>query len=204
MLRAMNAEKVVLYTDSQLVSQQILGNFEVKDERMFRYASKAKEMTTHFSSFVIRQIAREKNGEADELARLASDVEMGPGKRLTLLRVEVKSIEEAEVNTIDDKEDWSHDIIQHLRLRVQDIGTSWMARRCTRYFLLDGCLYKRGFNNPHLKCLSRDEGEHLLQEIHSGCCGSSHWRPRSGEKSHQVWFLLSSNGSHGGVHSENM
>lgn len=60
-LKNLNAEEVTLHTDSQLVSQQILGNFEIKDERMFRYVGKIREVVTHFSKFTIKQVAREEN-----------------------------------------------------------------------------------------------------------------------------------------------
>lgn len=36
----------------------------------------------------------------------------------------------------------------------------------------EGQLYRRGFSHPHLKCLSWKEGEHMLHEIHVGCCGA--------------------------------
>lgn len=85
-LRTPGTEEVILHTDSQLVSQQILGKFEIKNERMFWYVGKIREVVTHLSKFTIKQIAREVNKEADELARLASATEMGRGKRITLLR----------------------------------------------------------------------------------------------------------------------
>lgn len=35
MMVAMNVKNVTVLTDSQLVAQQVLGNFEVKEDRMF-------------------------------------------------------------------------------------------------------------------------------------------------------------------------
>ncbi|KAL0458759.1 UNVERIFIED_CONTAM: hypothetical protein Slati_0503100 [Sesamum latifolium] len=33
-------------------------------------------------------------------------------------------------------------------------------------------LYKKSYTHPLLRCLSIEEGIHILQEIHSGCCGT--------------------------------
>ncbi|KAL0427859.1 UNVERIFIED_CONTAM: hypothetical protein Slati_2960700 [Sesamum latifolium] len=33
-------------------------------------------------------------------------------------------------------------------------------------------LYKKSYTHPQLRCLSTEEGIHILQEIHSGCCGA--------------------------------
>ncbi|KAL0432994.1 UNVERIFIED_CONTAM: hypothetical protein Slati_2633700 [Sesamum latifolium] len=35
-----------------------------------------------------------------------------------------------------------------------------------------GVLYKKSYTHPLLRCLSSQEGIHVLKEIHSGCCGA--------------------------------
>jgi hypothetical protein len=45
-----------------------------------------------------------------------------------------------------------------------------------QYHLVDGILFRRGVNGMMMKCISREEGIQLLQDIHSGICGShSSW-----------------------------
>jgi hypothetical protein len=45
------------------------------------------------------------------------------------------------------------------------------------YHLIDGVLYRQGVNGMMMKCISKDEGSRLLQDIHSGVCGAhSSWR----------------------------
>jgi hypothetical protein len=45
------------------------------------------------------------------------------------------------------------------------------------YHLIDGVLYQRGTNDMMMRCISREEDIKLLQDIHSGICGSySSWR----------------------------
>jgi hypothetical protein len=46
--------------------------------------------------------------------------------------------------------------------------------RCSKgYVLVGGNLYKRGLASGILmKCVSREEGKEILQEIHEGVCGN--------------------------------
>lgn len=106
------------------------------------------------------------------MARIASATEVGRRKRITLLSVVAKSIEEVEVGAIEEIEDWWGNIIQKLQIERHDGYGRREAKKYIRYFLQEGQLYRRSFSNPHLKCLSWKEGEHLLQELHAGCCGA--------------------------------
>jgi hypothetical protein len=47
-----------------------------------------------------------------------------------------------------------------------------ITRKFKMYHLIDGILYRRGANGMMIKCISREEGIQLLQDIHSGVCGS--------------------------------
>jgi hypothetical protein len=38
--------------------------------------------------------------------------------------------------------------------------------------MVNGILYKRGFTLPLIKCVSIEERDYILQEIHEGICGS--------------------------------
>jgi hypothetical protein len=53
-----------------------------------------------------------------------------------------------------------------------------MTARARSYIMIDGTLYKKGVVQPLLKCISQNKGRELLQEIHSGICGS-HIGPRA-------------------------
>jgi hypothetical protein len=44
--------------------------------------------------------------------------------------------------------------------------------KARRFTMVNGMLYKRGFTLPLLKCVSPEEGNYILQEIHEGICGS--------------------------------
>jgi hypothetical protein len=47
-----------------------------------------------------------------------------------------------------------------------------MEARTRPYVVIEGELYKPGVFSPLLKCLSRAEGQKLMNEIHAGICGA--------------------------------
>jgi len=64
-------KEINVYTDSQLVANQINGSWKVKDSDIKILFSKAKELINNFSLFTITHIRREENSQADRLANEA-------------------------------------------------------------------------------------------------------------------------------------
>jgi hypothetical protein len=64
-----------------------------------------------------------------------------------------------------------------------------MQTRARLYKIIEGELYKEGVRSPLLKCISRDEGQNLIREIHSRLCGS-HIGPKAllGKVFHQGFY----------------
>ena len=69
--KAVGAENIVLHCDSQVVTSQINGGYECKNERMKRYL---EEVRNRISSLEVGffQISRKENECADRLAKAAS------------------------------------------------------------------------------------------------------------------------------------
>jgi hypothetical protein len=53
-----------------------------------------------------------------------------------------------------------------------------VARRAKTFLLLDGEMYKCSPSGILMRCISRQEGIKLLEDIHSGACGH-HAAPRT-------------------------
>ncbi|XP_071921935.1 uncharacterized protein [Coffea arabica] len=70
--RKLGAVHILVYSDSQLVVCQILGEYEAREEVMHHYLSKVHQLIAHFESFEIQRIPRSQNKRADALSRLAS------------------------------------------------------------------------------------------------------------------------------------
>ncbi|XP_075515309.1 uncharacterized protein LOC142549950 [Primulina tabacum] len=68
------ASRIILYSDSQLITQQIKGVYEAKDDRMLKYLQLIRAQAEIFADWSIEQIPREENGEADALAKMAASL----------------------------------------------------------------------------------------------------------------------------------
>ena len=82
----LNASKVKIHSDSQLVVGQILKEYEAKDERMAKYLWKVQESLSRLGEWVIEKIPRGENVQADALAGIAASF---PVKESTMLPVYV-------------------------------------------------------------------------------------------------------------------
>ena len=67
----LDAEKVELYSDSELVVKQVKGIYSVRDEKLKRLHLKCVELLKNFKESEIKYVPRELNAEADELANEA-------------------------------------------------------------------------------------------------------------------------------------
>lgn len=64
--------------ESQLVINQLNGNYEAKEENMIRYLERVKNILGKFDSIEFVQISREDNHVADLLSRLATSQVSSP------------------------------------------------------------------------------------------------------------------------------
>ncbi|KAI5313085.1 hypothetical protein L3X38_042259 [Prunus dulcis] len=62
--------------------------------------------------------------------------------------------------------------LQHQTLPADPAEARHVHYRSTRYLIINGTLYERGFSLLYLRCLTREEGNYVLQEIHKGIYGN--------------------------------
>ena len=74
--RKLSASHLQVFCDSQLVANQISGEYQAKDERMSAYLTIAQSLLAEFDSIHVAQIGREHNSYADILAKLATALEL--------------------------------------------------------------------------------------------------------------------------------
>ncbi len=67
----LGAEEIILNLDSELVAQQLKGEFRVKDPQIKLLFDQAIHLINGFKKFEVVHIGREKNKEADKLANKA-------------------------------------------------------------------------------------------------------------------------------------
>ncbi|XP_073290537.1 uncharacterized protein [Primulina huaijiensis] len=173
--RSMGVTRAVLYSDSQLVIQQSKGKFEVKNEKMVKYAQAIEKAKEDFSELIMKQISRAENETADRLAKMASSLDQPTEPELIgqELVSQIDHLQAEKVNMLE--EDWRYEVQQYLchgKLPAEPKRAREVKRRALRFSLLDGILYKRSFSRPLLKCLGPEEADYVLREIHEGCCGN--------------------------------
>ena len=155
---AMKAKNLKICSDSQLVVNQINGNYQAKDATMQLYLQKVKELLKSFNWIGIEQIPRLDNLEADILAKLASGMENGNPERVPIEWLHRPTIErQSGVNNIEIEEttDWRTPLIKYLKegklpdeqneckaLKIIKLLQGFLVQK-KKYF--DGHLYKFWF-----------------------------------------------------------
>ncbi|KAM1807634.1 hypothetical protein ACFX11_030613 [Malus domestica] len=74
-------KRIDIFSDSQLVVNQVTNNFDANDSSMVAYLAQTQLLLKHFH-YQITQIPRATNSHADALARLASTVEYKIGRKI--------------------------------------------------------------------------------------------------------------------------
>ena len=87
----------------------------------------------------------------------------------------VPSIDLPEVQQIEDRENWMTPIVSYLKdgkLPESKDEAKKLKVRAARYVFIDEVLYKRGFSQPYLRCLTSDETNYVLREVYEEACGN--------------------------------
>ncbi|KAL5554521.1 hypothetical protein UlMin_041922 [Ulmus minor] len=114
--KEVSARHLLIYSDSQLIMNQVNSEYQAKGEKMASYLEKAKELLGQFDTVTITQIPRNKNTNADALARLATGLEDSLLKTVPLEILDEPSIDKhQQVDAISDKPTWMDQIIAYLR-----------------------------------------------------------------------------------------
>ncbi|XP_038986795.1 uncharacterized protein LOC120112114 [Phoenix dactylifera] len=164
------------FSDSQLVVNQILGDFEAREPTMQEYFRKVRDLTSALDSFHIQHIARTENSRADQLSKLASSCMSELPKAAALEYLQRPSMEEPEPTLcIEVVPSWMDELVNYLRdgvLPSDEREARRVKRLAARYILYEGKLYRRSFTSPLLRCLRPSEADYAMREVHEGICGS--------------------------------
>ncbi|XP_024044385.1 uncharacterized protein LOC112100156 [Citrus clementina] len=174
--RAVKADRVKIRTDSQLVANHVSERFQPREEKMEQYLRIVRQMMGKFEAVEVIQIPREQNSRADILARMAAVADPKMPKSVPL---EVKSRPSIEQNLgvlrIEQKSSWMDPIVSYLRdgvLPPDKLRARKIRAQASRYTMIDGVLYRRGYTLPFLRCLDDDDADYVLREVHEGICGN--------------------------------
>jgi hypothetical protein len=122
-------------------------------------------------------------------------------KKLTKPLVKaVETLRETDLMIIDGAEqqpeiDWMSTIKAYLDnqpISYDNAEIELITHKFRMYHLIDEVLYRQGVNGMTKKCISKDEDNQLLQDIHNGVCGAhSSWHSIVGKAfRHRFYWLI--------------
>ncbi|XP_074356057.1 uncharacterized protein LOC141695732 [Apium graveolens] len=172
----MGVRNLIARSDSELEVNQVNGGFQAGGPRIELYLRCTQRLIEKFREVKLECVPREKNINADALAKMGSQQEVVLLGSIPLEIQEIPSIPEVEMMHVDEapKETWMEPILAYIHKGILP-KDKFKARRlryqAARYVVYDEVLYKRGFNQPLLRCVDEEEGNYILREVHEGICG---------------------------------
>ena len=148
--KAAGAKNVVIHCDLQVVTSQINGGYECKNERIKRYL---EEVKNRIGSLEVRfvQIPREENEYANHLAK-ATSAEFMLILEQVLSFVQVSSLinDGTNVQEVDSESNWTTPLISYLKTGVlpdRNDTARKLKVQASRFVLIKDVLYKRAFSD---------------------------------------------------------
>ncbi|XP_013751475.1 uncharacterized protein LOC106453815 [Brassica napus] len=175
----MGAEKIQVFGDSQLIINQVQGEYQAKDDSMIQYLAVAQRLIKKFKSCKLTQIPRKQNSQADALANLGSALETHSQMSIPLLVLQwPTTLEEPpseEVSAVEEGETWMTPLVRYLETDILPENSNEarkIMKQAVRYCISQKKLYRRSFSRPYLRCATPREAAGILVELHEGDCGS--------------------------------
>ncbi|XP_058202708.1 uncharacterized protein LOC131317152 [Rhododendron vialii] len=174
----LDADSVHVFCDSQLIVGHLNDDYQAKDQRMNAYVSHVLALFGRFGRVEVEWIAREHNAHADALAGLASVYKTSGSRTITFDDVIKPSFEQPceQVMAVSLGQGQLDPVIDYLKNQVlpPNKREAYKLRcRAANFFLgPNDNLYRRTFTGPDLRVVHDDLVPVVLEELHSGSCGT--------------------------------
>ena len=143
---------------------------------MAKYVTLVKQRLASFSTWKLKHVPRDSNEKADALAAVTASLPITETIFLPIYYQLDSSIAIIRVNQVGKTSpSWMNPITQYIntgelpnekdkahRVQVQSAKFSVIYRQ----------LFKRSLNGSYLKCLTTEQGQYVLAELHEGICGN--------------------------------
>ncbi|KAK0599856.1 hypothetical protein LWI29_009234 [Acer saccharum] len=163
----LGADELEIYSDSQVVVNQIPREENEKADALSKLA--LATMSIRSKAILVAHLTKPSTAEPEEV--MITEIRPSPGDWTAQLR---KYLEE---NVL------SEDVVEAKRIKYRSTrytilrgelyrrGFSKVLQRSTRYTILRGELYRRGFSKVLQRCVTGEETRKILKDIHGGVCG---------------------------------
>ncbi|XP_020245228.1 uncharacterized protein LOC109823364 [Asparagus officinalis] len=187
--KQLRVKHLEVYGDSQLIVNQIKGEYEVRNEDLIPYYTATTTLANSFECFYIDYLPRLRNTYDNALASLAAILALPEGATQQVIVVSRQLFRPKyalQINAIDkapeplEPRDWQFLIINYVFYcsLPKDIRERKSVRRRALRFYYNSqsqTLYRRSYDGLLLHCLSSKEA---LKEAHGDICGAHQLSPK--------------------------
>ncbi|KAM0854748.1 hypothetical protein ACQ4PT_050237 [Festuca glaucescens] len=174
-------KKLVVRGDSQLVVNQVIKEYDCP--QMWAYVDDVRRLERRFHGLQLEHIPQGDNFITDELSKLAAQGGPVPSgvflERLTKPSVGVppgvQPLLPQYQGPREQLKPGSSEILPYLvdcDLPEEDKQADRIVRQATMYCIIDGELYRKRECRVKLRCISGEQGQALLADIHEGTCAN--------------------------------
>ncbi|KAM0962790.1 hypothetical protein FF1_022010 [Malus domestica] len=143
----LGVKRIDIFSDSQLVVNQVTNNFDTKDSSMAAYLAQTQLLLKQFH-YQITQVPRATNSHTDALARLSSAVEDKIGRKIQVellagpstIAVEMYNLQQGDSCII-----LIYKFLAHGTLPNDKVQAKQIRYKVTRYLIINDQLYKMDF-----------------------------------------------------------
>jgi ribonuclease HI len=196
MAKACGATRLKIFGDSNLVVQQVMNRCDAISDNMTAYRNLYYYLEGTFDGCEVSQVSRASNEEADNLANIGSQclpIPQGVFWEVIIERSIKKTLtteeqaqhqatgswasnrgttEPKEVMMIE--ETWMQPYLAYMvnkTLPKDTVQAKRIIRRSKAFVVLQGKLYKKSITDVLQRCVTPQEGQEILKDIHAGVCG---------------------------------
>ncbi|KAI5338089.1 hypothetical protein L3X38_017360 [Prunus dulcis] len=179
MLVELGIQSVEILGDSMLVLKQIAGEYKCLSPSLAVYLVAARNLLTEFREATWEHIPREENFAANELAQVASGIQMPEDCVQRIIKIGRKSLPsvltrgmEIEVNSaLITNDDWREPIMTYLQYPTLP-SEKRVRIMATNYLMWNEDLVRKSKDEVLLRCLGKTEYMKVMGETHEGICGA--------------------------------
>ena len=171
--KAAKATSMMVYHDSQVITSQVNGDDECKGERMKKYLEQVRKRVGNNLQAKFIQIPKEENEQANRLVKVASAKHMPISSKVLSFVQLSPLIDGVGMQEIGSESNWITLIVSYLKDGTLPDGKEAARKlkvKAVRFILIKDVLYKRGFSQPYLRCLSLEEADYVTKEVYEGIC----------------------------------
>ncbi|XP_050896798.1 uncharacterized protein LOC127103593 [Lathyrus oleraceus] len=162
-----------VYGDSTLAISHVKGDWEAQDHKLIPYKEHVLKLIPYFYEITFNHIPIEENQLADALATLSSMFKIKFKNEVPTFHLDDLD-EPAHCLAVEDEADgypWFYDIMKFLESQEYPKDESitdkkYLRKLSSQFFLCGGGLYKSNYDTVLLRCMTMQEANQIIMEIH--------------------------------------